>query len=275
MKALLMNAGSMDGAIVKKVPHLEDRPPPPWLPAEEDVLVKVFGRATGRRRVANASRRFASAYLAKVKVPADVGEDGELWKHLESKARPPKGFAEVVTNLPKRFAHSCSFETKRCGKATAMPQKKAAYLTKAKQEVDLYRSNMHFAAHRKKAQRTQGWASHPKDYASATRARRRLYGRLLDDAPLLLIDSAPAQEEGTGEGRKAKNDPLGIRTKLRSAHQTITSAGIKPSQLRIGRSKYAVGRAKGDVTALPTVRAQENWWLCESERQYLQEQGLI
>ncbi|CDW98770.1 hypothetical protein [Sporisorium scitamineum] len=60
LQTLLTSAMSMSGAKVKSRDHLNGRPPPPFLPTEDDPLVKFFGKAVGRRRVLNANGRSTS-----------------------------------------------------------------------------------------------------------------------------------------------------------------------------------------------------------------------
>lgn len=258
LQALLLNSSSMDGAPVKRAEHLTGRPPPPFLPSEDDVLVKYFGKAMGRKRVRNASKRFVKTYLRKIKLPLDaiVLQQGEqqagpsMFAHLESKAfPPPKG----VLNIPKRLLRPLASEKMEATEtarnaSSALAQVKfesKPYLAKARQQTELYRSDMNSSAHRKRSLRIHGWSSHPKDYSRA-RAQRRIYGRILDDTPLLLVDCSASNRPDSPEGEEAlqqgsvANDPLGIRAKLRRAHQHAVSAGTR-CKIRVVKSRYAVG----------------------------------
>lgn len=268
LQTLLTSPSSMDGAAVKSREHLMRRPPPPFLPAEDDALVKLFGKATGRRRVANASKRFVKTYLRKVLVPLDVvsstaaegGAEGSVFAHLEAKARGtgPKGHA-----------------VKHNGQ----------WLSGARQKVDLYRSDMDSSEHRKRALRQHGWSSHPKDY-SRPRAQRRLYGRLLADVPLLLVVDSAATNISSKEKAERKNDPLGMRAKLGSVSQQEGPGGGK---LKVVKSRYAVGpKARnggggsggGEVAARGLFDPEEKQrraedWLDDSEVSFLKQQGLL
>lgn len=220
LQTLLLSAPSMNGATVKSREHLTGRPPPPFLPALDDPLVKYFGKATSRTRVDNARRRFVKAYLKKVLLPVDVVEvsDGEgakakgsLFAHLESKASR-SGSADQK-NIPHQ-------------------SRQQPYLRSARASIDRYRSDFTTIAHRSRALRMQGWASRPKDY-TRPRVQRRLYARLLDDTPLLLVESHIRPESAEEEQRK--NDPLGLRAKTT---RVSPENGVK---LKVVRSRLAVG----------------------------------
>lgn len=219
LRTLLMNSSSMDGAAVKSKEHLT-RPPPPFLPAEDDALVRLFGKAAGRRRVANAEKRFVKTYIRKVLVPLDVvstvaleDDKGRAWEsvftHIEARARG---------QVDQRH------------RSAQAPQ----WLSSTQHKVSLYRSNVDSSEHRKRALRQHGWSSHPQDYTRA-RTRRRLYGRLLNDVTLLVVDSStPDQSDENSRGRK--NDPLGMRAKLAGLTQQPEGRKIK-----VVKSRYAVG----------------------------------
>ncbi|KAF6766835.1 hypothetical protein PSEUBRA_000694 [Kalmanozyma brasiliensis GHG001] len=265
LQTLLTSPSSMDGAAVKSKEHLMRRPPPPFLPAEDDALVKLFGKAISRRRVANASKKFVKTYLRKVLVPLDVvsftaaegGTDGSIVAHLEAKAR----------GKPSRGSRK---------------RDNAQWLSGARQKVDHYRSDMDSSEHRKRALRQHGWSSHPKDY-SRPRAQRRLYGRLLADVPLLLIDTHTMGNASEGSGER-KNDPLGMRMKLGSiSHQGEGGAG----KIKVVKSRYAVGpkarnSGSGGGELIPRglfdpaekQRTAQDW-LDDSEVAFLKQQGLL
>ncbi|SPO32561.1 uncharacterized protein UTRI_04305 [Ustilago trichophora] len=280
LTALLTSGVSMDGAPVKSAAHLMGRPPPPWLPAEDDPLVKYFGRAMGRKRVSNANKRFVKTYLRKVKVPLDVvvvvvaggqvvANKGLVFEHLERRARPP---SEHTGSLPKRLGGA--------KKGIVPPEQMSGtikpYLTNARKQVETYRSNMDSSERRKRALRMHGWSSHPKDY-SRLRTRRRIYGRLLDNVPLLIVtDSASTPSDGA-VGRRRKNDPLDIRARLSGL-----PADIKAGKIKLVKSRYAVGasnsKAKGEVVPrglFGEEGEQQRVSLDGSEVEFLQQKGLL
>ncbi|SPO27659.1 uncharacterized protein UTRI_04305_B [Ustilago trichophora] len=278
LAALLTSGVSMDGAPVKRAAHLMGRPPPPWLPAEDDPLVKNFGKAMGRKRVSNANKRFVKTYLRKVKIPLDVvvaggqvgGKEASVFEHLESRARPP---LEHTGRLPKRFGGT--------RKNVSPPQQNSVkikpYLTSAKKQVETYRSNMNPSERRKRILRMHGWSTHPKDY-SHLRRRRRIYGRLLDDVPLLLVANSASTPSSDGiVGRRRKNDPLDIRARL-----SDMPADIKAGKIKLAKSRYAVGasnsKAKGEMVPRGLFGEEgerQRVSLDGSEVEFLQKQGLL
>ncbi|KIS68363.1 uncharacterized protein UMAG_03458 [Mycosarcoma maydis] len=271
LQTLLMSTPSMNGATVKSIKHLTDRPPPPFLPALDDALVKYFGKATSKRRVENAKRRFAKAYLKKVSVPVDVVEvdvgggagkgriKESLFEHLESKARPPcQGGAQNLSNRG---------------------QVEQPCLRSARLKMESYRSRFASCAHRSRALRTHGWASHPTDF-TRPRAQRRLYARLLDDVPVLLVDSTQAIDStDTLQRASKKNDPLGIRSKVANVR---LDGAVK---LKVVRSRLAVGPKMRSAEVVPRacldqaeVEEQRNTMirgLDASEVSFLSKQGLL
>lgn len=271
LTALLTSAASMNGAPVKSVSHLTERPPPPWLPAVDDPLVTHYGKATSRRRVANASKRFVKTYLRKVKLPLDIVPlngvvEAGVFAHLEAKARPP---AEHVSNVPRRFNTTAQARSP-VGSAHKTGQGKVGMRrTGAREETELYRSRMDSSGHRKRSLRTHGWSSHPKDF-TRPRAQRRLYARILDDTPLLIDPS----HTPTTDSVRRKNDPLHIRARL---------AAAPASKLKVVKSRYALGpansRGKGEV-APPGLFSNEGLreageWLDKSELDVLRQNGLL
>ena len=209
LQVLLTSGASMNGAAVKSREHLV-RPPPPFLPAVDDPLVRMFGKAQGRPRVANARNRFVRAYMRKISIPFLA--DDELVRGLERKSRRLDPSAEQEQDAQPR-------------------------LNGARSNVDIYRSALESSVHRKRALRTQGWTSHPKDF-SRPRRRRRLYAKLLDDIPLLLADST-CRDEGS---KRRKNDPLGIRSTLNS---------VGEAKLKVVKSSLAVGPKSRGVEVAP------------------------
>lgn len=266
LQTLLTSAMSMSGAKVKSRDHLNGRPPPPFLPTEDDPLVKFFGKAVGRRRVLNANGRFVKAYLKKVLVPVDVvssgdGGEGSLYAHLESKARPPK---EHIACYPRRFGTVSRGTSDPVAKRNV---ERPSWLASATKNVQHYRSDFHSSAHRGRALRMHGWTSHPKDF-SQPRLRRRLYARLLDDVPFLLLDSTANGQEGMAR----KNDPLGIRAKL----ETISSIECR-TKMNVVKSRFAVGPRSRGAEIAPRELAQEKAvdGLSESEIAFLRREGLL
>ncbi|SNX85944.1 uncharacterized protein MEPE_04653 [Melanopsichium pennsylvanicum] len=306
--ALLLSEVSMNGAPVKSVSHLTGRAPPPWLPAEDDALVKQFGKAKGRRRVSNANARFIRTYLRKVMVPLDVqsaatvrssngDQESSIFAHLEKKARPR---SEVVSNRPKRFSKELLARRKGLTN-TKLMMISTTFLMRAKTEMEQHRTKMERSEHRKQELRKQGWDSHPRDY-SHVRTQRRLYGRILDETPLLLVVdvacTASSSESSsstcflTERVQARKNDPLGIRAKI-----GIIPVDVGHQQLKLVKSRYAVGpnsgrgRVMGEVvprSGLLCKSSEEGTaaeeeeeilepkrWLASSEIEFLRQQGLL
>ncbi|TKY84530.1 hypothetical protein EX895_006432 [Sporisorium graminicola] len=279
LQTLLTNSASMNGASVKSRDHLTGRPPPPFLPGEDDPLVKYFGKAMGRRRVVNAQGKFVKAYLKKVLVPVDVisstngGWEEGLFAHLESKARPPK---EHVAGYPRRFNAVVPHLRTPRESAPAHTTQSLPWLASAAQSIPLYRSDLNPSAHRKRTLRVHGWTSHPKDF-NRPRLRRRLYAKLLDDAPLLLlldVDSTLKADESSRTRRKKNNDPLGIRAKIEPCVQIDGRAKMK-----LVKSRFAVGpRSRGAEVAPRQERDGEERvleGLHASEVAFLRERGWV
>lgn len=270
--ALLTNPASMEGAAVKNVAHLTTRPPPPFLPSEDDPVVKFYGKARGRRRVANAEKKFVKTYMRKIKLPLDVvvgekGEEASMFRYLESKAKP---VAQYVVNNPNRTGELGRGEEEAGGRRERGREK--PYLISAKNSKSLYRSNMNPSEHRKEALRRHGWDSHPKDYTNARR-KKRLYGRLLDDVPLLLLPcSTPCSL--TLEGRRGGGkDPLGIRSKLKSA------STLAKGKIRILKSTHSISPTNQRYETLPSSifgeSKEEADGLNFSEKDFLREMGML
>ncbi|KAI3485929.1 hypothetical protein L1887_50583 [Cichorium endivia] len=179
--AIVTNAATMNGAAVKMAAHMTERPPPPFLPKEDDPLVTMFGRAKRASTLQNAMARYRRTYLRKIKLPIDV--------------------VSAETPAPSLFAHLENLARGQSPRVGHRP-----YLAAARGAVEMYRSDVSGAAHRKRSLRVHGWSSHPKHCTA--RAQRRLYGRILSDAPLLIIPAANEMDVA-----KAKNDPLGIRAR--------------------------------------------------------------
>ncbi|GAC93850.1 hypothetical protein PHSY_001415 [Pseudozyma hubeiensis SY62] len=239
LRSLLTSQGSMNGATVKNREHLTGRPPPPFLPAMDDPLVKYFGKAVSRKRVENARGKFLKTYLRKVRVPVDVivagggeGTEEGLWKWLEEKARPPAGQTTLSRNSVGRDR----------AKSADQPFHHTARL-----KVDTYRSNFNTSAHRSRGLRVHGWASHPVDF-SHPRKLRRLYADLLDETPLLFVESSLPQSQPSTALEPSKNDPLGIRAKL---SQTTKPTGGNEVKFKVVRSRYSVGPKMRGVDVMP------------------------
>lgn len=241
--AIVTNAATMNGAAVKTTAHMTERPPPPFLPKEDDPLVAMFGRAKRASTLQNAMARYRRTYLRKVKLPIDVVSAEtpapSLFAHLENLAR---GQGRTVVDRP--------------------------YLAAAREAVERYRSDVSGAAHRKRSLRVHGWSSHPKQYTA--RAQRRLYGRILSDAPVLIIPAANEMDVA-----KAKNDPLGIRARLRSAHQLATKEGMSPGKMRAVTSSLAVGASSKSRAESLGQGKQVQQMLAPSEVHFLKQNGLL
>ncbi|KAJ9479967.1 hypothetical protein PHBOTO_003721 [Pseudozyma hubeiensis] len=237
LQSLLTSQASMNGATVKNREHLTGRPPPPFLPALDDPLVKYFGKALSRKRVENARGKFLKTYLRKVRVPVDVvvaggGREVGLWEWLEEKASPPAD----RTTIPHGGV--------RKDKAKSADQ---PFLRAAKLKVDTYRSSFNTSAHRSRGLRTHGWASHPVDFTHPRRLRR-LYADLLDETPLLFVEPSKPQSEPSRAVEPSKNDPLGIRAKLSQTTKRTRGIAVK---LKVVRSRFSVGPKMRGVDVMP------------------------
>ncbi|KAJ1035309.1 hypothetical protein NDA13_000729 [Ustilago tritici] len=271
---LLTSEASMDGAPVKNASHLTNRPPPPFLPAEDDALVQHFNKASGRRRVSGAKKKYLKSYMRKLKVPLDIvtgdrASEDSLFARLVNKARP---MAEEFVNLPTRFhLRDEQKREEREGKDSK------PYLNTAYKAVQQYKSKMNAAQHRTKALRTQGWDSNPKDY-SQPRRQRRIYARILDDAPLLLLaSSTPTKAEE--EEKKREKDPLGIRSKLKQA--TWIMERKKRGKVRVVKSAFGIGPKNHRFETVPfglfshPSNEGEGRGLNSIEKRFLEQQGLL
>lgn len=200
--------------------------------------------------------------MKKVKLPLDAILTGQaprdsLFAHLERKAKPPINSNSEV-------------------------KEEKAFLTSAKERVGEYRSKMEPSAHRHEALRYHGWASSPKDY-SAPRRRRRMYARILEDTPLLLLEDATA----SGEGVRVKNDPLGIRRRLIEM-DAIAKGDGKKGKIRVIKSKYGLSRykngkqgslgegvPKGLFAEEEGEEKGERIWLDALEMDFLRSKGIV
>lgn len=241
--AIVTNAATMNGAAVKMAAHMTERPPPPFLPKEDDPLVTMFGRAKRASTLQNAMARYRRTYLRKIKLPIDV--------------------VSAETPAPSLFAHLENLARGQSPRVGHRP-----YLAAARGAVEMYRSDVSGAAHRKRSLRVHGWSSHPKHCTA--RAQRRLYGRILSDAPLLIIPAANEMDVA-----KAKNDPLGIRARLRAAHQVAMDEKTPPGKMRAVTSSLAVGASSKGRAESPGQGKQVQHLLAPSEVHFLKQNGLL
>ncbi|KAN0060826.1 hypothetical protein ACQY0O_007485 [Thecaphora frezii] len=273
--------------------HLQ-RVPPPYLLAEDDPLITKFGKHIGARRMANAWRKWFRLQMKKVVVPVDVvtaansqgqgenegGEGGQRYRDLEARAAcshpslPRRARAGAGAGVEARDTTSAAAAAVGGGGGEAAV---AAYLRRAQREVARFSSEVRAQAMRKPSQRSQGWERAPKDYAARGRARRRLYARLLEKSPVLVVSGrgsgAEAEEKRAHEGRVHGRDPLGLRKQLRNAMEQLAEAragGGGGLKLGIKVSEHAT-RKRG-ARGAPRDSAER---LTEQEMGFLQRAGVV
>ncbi|PWY98220.1 hypothetical protein BCV70DRAFT_193630 [Testicularia cyperi] len=266
LRAILMSTNSIRGSIVKDIAWF-DRPPSDFLPGQDDPLVKLYGRAHSKKRITNATQKFHRTYLKKVLLPIDVvtldrdgkptslfdesagSNDGReplgMWLHLESRARGTRAASlskPRAPNMAETDASSRSTGSVKVRRSCAPGLADSAYLRAARRMASEFSSGITPSAHRKKSLRVHGWTCHPKDY-SLWRTRRRIYARILDQTSLIVLPREAAHQFIRSD-QSVKNDPLGIRAKLRLAVHYFANHTAYVTKIKILKSRYALSSAR-------------------------------
>jgi hypothetical protein len=74
---------------------------------------------------------------------------------------------------------------------------------------------------------------------------------------------------------KAKNDPLGIRARLRAAHQVAIDEKTPPGKMRAVTSSLAVGASSKGRAESPGQGKEVQHLLAPSEVHFLKQNGLL